>query len=70
MQSQTKKRQRLLEIIEDWNCIPEGSVCYLVKENKKSYRVLWCSMNGSYHFTVPKDICKEYKEPKWLKHIK
>lgn len=34
--------------------IPLGSVCYVTKVNKKSYRVNWSSMAGTYSFTIPK----------------
>lgn len=36
--------------------MPEGSVCHVEKENKKTYRVIWSSMAGTYRFTIPKSI--------------
>ena len=43
--------------------IPVGSVCDVVTDNETSYLCLWGSMNGSYYVTVPKDVCKPWKDP-------
>lgn len=41
--------------------VPAGSVLQDVREFPKSYRGLWCSMNGSYIVTVPKSDCQRRK---------
>jgi hypothetical protein len=38
--------------------VPAGSVLQDVREFRHSYRGLWCSMEGSYFVTVPKQDCR------------
>ena len=52
---------RVIETKKDFMLMPKGSVCEVIKELKDDYRVLWCSMNGSYEVLIPKSITKSYK---------
>ena len=38
--------------------IQKGSVIQNVREFKRSYRGIYCSMFGSYFVTIPKTDCK------------
>lgn len=49
---------KVVELTEPYNGIPEGSVFIVLSETKLKYNVLWCSMLGSYKMKVPKSVCK------------
>lgn len=48
----------LIEVIEDTDDIPKGSVFYLENITKDKYEGLWTSMMGSYYVSVDKKHCK------------
>ena len=52
--------EKMIEVIKENKILPVGSRCYIKKVNKKSYRVLWCSMCGSFEFTIPKNLVRRY----------
>lgn len=56
------KKEKIMQLKEDYKGMPEGSTFYLESETKTLYKGLWCSMMGSYHVSVPKKKCKRYKK--------
>jgi len=53
-----------VELKEDCGTMPKGSVFEVEKETKTLYKGIWSSMLGSYNVTVPKKICKQYRQKK------
>lgn len=51
-----------VKTIKDWEGLPQGSVIRVVKTYKNTYYGLWCSMYGSHHIYVPKEICEVSKK--------
>jgi hypothetical protein len=52
---------RIVTIKEYPRGIPKGSVCDVIRTNKTSYRVMYCSMGGSYEITIPKSVAQKCK---------
>lgn len=47
-----------ITVTKEHNGIPEGSVVYVKKELKNSYKGIWPFMGGSYIVSVKKKYCK------------
>lgn len=53
-----------LEVIIKNNILPLGSVCYVEKEGKNDYEVMYSSYVGTYYHIIPKKYVREYIKPK------
>ncbi len=51
-----------VEVVRQNRILPIGSVCNVLKEKKDYYEVEFCSMYGTYNYTIPKNITEEVKK--------